>query len=52
MAIPGDGGPLEHRERETYDASLDTEHSQLRALVAPRDMVVLHDPQTAGLARP
>jgi trehalose synthase len=46
----GDGGPLGPEERAVYDATLDREGAAVEALVRPGDVVVLHDPQTAGLA--
>src|SRR6266508_2890121 len=49
-AGPGDGGPLGRDERRHYEAVLRDNASALVALVRPRDIVVLHDPQTAGLA--
>ena len=47
----GDGGPLGPAERAEYEATLQANAVELDALVRPRDLVVLHDPQTAGLAR-
>jgi len=46
----GDGGPLGVTERRLYDLSLGAEGDQLLSHVRPGDVVVLHDPQTAGLA--
>lgn len=46
---PGDGGTLGEAERAAYDAVLADHLEQLRALVLPGDIVLLHDPQTAGL---
>jgi trehalose synthase len=48
---PGDGGPLGAAERRAYEATLAANAEELRALVRPRDIIVLHDPQTLGLAR-
>lgn len=48
--FPGDGGQLEAAERRPYEATLGRELATLREWVAPGDVVVLHDPQTAGLA--
>lgn len=45
----GDGGPLGEDERETYEAALRPELKALTGRVRPCDVVVLHDPQTAGL---
>jgi trehalose synthase len=47
---PGDGGPLDARERAIYEATLSDNAADLRALVQPDDIVLLHDPQTAALA--
>jgi trehalose synthase len=46
---PGDGGPLGDAEREHYDKVLAHNLTDLRAEVSPGDVVLLHDPQTAGL---
>jgi trehalose synthase len=46
----GDGSPLGPAERAVYDEVLRDNAEELLALVRPRDIVVLHDPQTAGLA--
>ena len=47
---PGDGGALGADERRHYEEILHANADELLALVRPRDIVVLHDPQTAGLA--
>lgn len=47
---PGDGGVLGPDERTTYEALLAREAGALAPVLAPGDVVVLHDPQTAGLA--
>jgi len=47
---PGDGGPLGDAERRRYEATLRRNAAELAGLVRPGDFVVLHDPQTAGLA--
>ena len=47
---PGDGGELGARERRIYERSLAPNAAWLRRRVRPGDIVVLHDPQTAGLA--
>ena len=47
----GDGGPLGAAEHEIYDQTLAANAPELVELVRPRDVVILHDPQTAGLAR-
>ena len=46
----GDGGPLDDDERGVYEQTLAASADQLAELVHPRDIVILHDPQTAGLA--
>ena len=45
----GDGGPLGPAERAVYDEVLGRALESLRAVVRSGDVVVLHDPQTAGL---
>jgi trehalose synthase len=47
---PGDGGPLGDAERRLYEGVLRDNAVELAALVRGGDIVVLHDPQTAGLA--
>src|SRR5262249_22669625 len=47
---PGDGGPLGPDEHRHYEEILRANAEELLALVRPRDIIVLHDPQTAGLA--
>lgn len=46
----GDGSPLGPVERALYDEVLRDNAEELLALVQPGDVVMLHDPQTAGLA--
>jgi trehalose synthase len=46
----GDGGPLGDSERHVYERTLVASADELVRLVSPRDIVILHDPQTAGLA--
>jgi trehalose synthase len=46
---PGDGGPLGAAERAAYEAALAPNLEHLLAVVRPQDVVLLHDPQTAGL---
>ncbi|MBC2931435.1 glycosyltransferase [Nocardioides sp. zg-1228] len=48
---PGDGGALDAAARATYDATLAAQEQQVLDLVQPGDVVLLHDPQTAGLAQ-
>ena len=45
----GDGSDLAEREREIYESTLRENALELASLVGPRDIVLLHDPQTAGL---
>jgi trehalose synthase len=47
---PGDGGPLGEAERRDYERTLRRNADELRAIVRAGDVVLLHDPQTAGLA--
>jgi len=47
---PGDQGPLGDREREAYEAVAERNAEELCPQVAEGDVVILHDPQTAGLA--
>ena len=46
----GDGSPLGPAERACYDEVLRDNAEELLVLVRPGDVVLLHDPQTAGLA--
>lgn len=46
----GDGSALGAAEREIYDATLRDNAVDLCSRVQPGDIVLLHDPQTAGLA--
>ena len=48
-ASEGDGEPLAGAERLIYDAALAPNLEAMLDLVRPGDVVVLHDPQTAGL---
>ncbi len=48
---PGDGGELGERERRLYETSLAPSAVWLKRRVRAGDIVVLHDPQTLGLAR-
>ena len=47
---PGDDGPLGDPERAHYRAVLDGNAKALLDMARPGDLVILHDPQTAGLA--
>ena len=46
---PGDGGPLGAAEHEAFERVLADNLTTLRTVVSPGDIVMLHDPQTAGL---
>ena len=48
--VPGDDGVLDAGARATYDATLARHRDELLRRVQPGDVVLLHDPQTAGLA--
>ena len=48
--VAGDGGRLGAREREIYEAVARENLESIGPLIAPGDIVLLHDPQTAGLA--
>lgn len=45
----GDGTPLGDEERTIYEAVLTENGKELMGLIRPNDIVLLHDPQTAGL---
>ena len=47
---PGDGGPLGDDERSHYEAVMRRNLPDLTDCVSARDIVLLHDPQTVGLA--
>jgi trehalose synthase len=46
----GDGGSLGQGERPIYEDVLDANAKELLVTIKPEDVVLLHDPQTAGLA--
>ncbi|MFN2543050.1 MAG: glycosyltransferase [Actinomycetota bacterium] len=46
----GDDGPLDDAERRCYEAVLEENAAGLLRQVGERDVVILHDPQTVGLA--
>ena len=48
--VPGDGGPLNAGQREIYESVLADNLVELKSRVRAGDIVLLHDPQTAGLA--
>jgi len=45
----GDGGPVGPPDRQHYERVLDGNLADLRPQLQPGDVVLLHDPQTAGL---
>jgi len=45
----GDGGPLGASERACYERVLGFNLAEMCALIDSRDIVLLHDPQTAGM---
>lgn len=47
---PGDGSPLDAGAREVYETTLRRNVQDLLPLVRRGDLVLLHDPQTVGLA--
>jgi trehalose synthase len=49
---PGDGGVLDAAARGAYEATLAPDAGQLAQRVRRGDLVLLHDPQTAGLVGP
>jgi trehalose synthase len=46
----GDEGALGSSERDHYQSTLERNLPQLLEVIGPKDVVILHDPQTAGLA--
>src|SRR5690348_1279182 len=47
---PGDGGPLGTEQRRVYEETLRRNAAELLSFIRAGDIVLLHDPQTAGLA--
>ena len=45
----GDGSKLDGSARNIYESISDKNASELNRIVQPNDLVILHDPQTAGL---
>lgn len=45
----GDGGALDEAARAIYDQTLARNEAEIRETVAPGDLIICHDPQTAGL---
>jgi len=48
----GDGGDLGEAEHKIYDDALAPNIEEFTALVKPEDIVIVHDPQPAGLIPP
>lgn len=48
---PGDGGELGEAQRAHYEQVAERNVRELHALVRPGDVVLLHDPQPAGMAQ-
>jgi trehalose synthase len=48
-SAPGDGGDLGDAEREVYEDALSPNVEEFGELVQPDDVVIIHDPQPAGL---
>jgi trehalose synthase len=46
----GDGTPLNERAHSLYEAVMRENAADFTSVIQPRDFVLLHDPQTAGLA--
>jgi trehalose synthase len=46
----GDDGPLGEAERQVYESALAADGERLARKLVPGDPVILHDPQTLGLA--
>ncbi len=46
---PGDGGPLGEGERAAYERRCAVNAAALVQMLGPDDVVILHDPQTAGM---
>jgi trehalose synthase len=49
---PGDGGDLGDAERRIYEEALKPSVDEFLEMVAPDDVVIVHDPQPAGLIGP
>ena len=50
QGFDGDGGDLGRQEHDEYERSLAPGGRELATMVRPGDILLLHDPQTAGLA--
>jgi trehalose synthase len=46
---PGDGGDLDDDARRVFDEVTEYNAAEFRELIKPEDVVVIHDPQPAGL---
>ena len=46
---PGDGGPLGDAERACYERVVEANVAQMVDMIGAGDIVLLHDPQTAGM---
>jgi trehalose synthase len=49
---PGDGGAVDGASRAVYEATCRRNAEELAAFIRPQDLVILHDPQTAGMVEP
>ncbi len=49
---PGDGGEIGSQERDVYEGTLSRNRDTVLSAVRPGDVVVVHDPQPAGLIGP
>ena len=49
-AFDGDGGPLDDKARRIYEDTLAENAAAFAPRVRPGDVVILHDPQSAGMA--
>jgi trehalose synthase len=47
---PGDGGPLGAEQHRQYEEILRANADELLTVIRPDDVILLHDPQVAGLA--
>src|SRR5450755_1825470 len=46
---PGDGGDLDNDARRVFDEVTERNVTEFRKLIEPEDVVIIHDPQPAGL---
>ena len=47
--VEGDGGPLDEAAAQLYESVLEENLAKFTPSVQPGDVVILHDPQTAGM---